>query len=152
VTGIAETILSVSRFALPALGLAIFGLCARRLLRQRSQAPPAAFLLNPVNRDKLPLERFENSLGRSPHCDVVLGYSSVSRFHAVIARRRQGWVVIDTGSKGGTKLDGLPVKGRAALRNGQRLTFGAHAFVFCDAEEERRGGRVPAAGRREKRL
>ena len=134
-------LIAVGRFALPALGVAIAGVCALWLLRQRPQAPPEAFLLNTVNHDKLPLTRFESSLGRSKHCDLVLNYGSVSRFHAVIARRKQGWVIIDTGSKGGTKLDGLPVEGRAELRSGQCITFGMHEFLFCDAEEERAGGR-----------
>jgi len=135
-----EIIISVSRFALPLLGVIVVGVCALWLLRQRPQAPPEAFLLNAVNHDKLPLARWESSLGRSKHCDVVLNYGSVSRFHAVIARRRQGWVIIDTGSKGGTKLNGQPVEGRAPLSSGQRVAFGAHEFLFYDAEEERAEG------------
>ena len=129
---IAGILISVSRFALPLLGLAVAGVCGFWILRQRSQAPPEAFLLNTVNHDRLPLPRFESSLGRSKHCDVVLGYPSVSRFHAVIARRRHGWVIIDTGSRGGTKLDGQPVEGRADLRGGQCVSFGMHEFLFFD--------------------
>ena len=132
-------LIAVGRFALPALGVAVAAACAFWLLRQRPQAPPEAFLLNAVNHDKLPLTRFESSLGRSKHCDLVLNYGSVSRFHAVIARRKQGWVIIDTGSKVGIQLDGQPVEGRANLSSGQRLTFGMHDFLFCDEEEERLG-------------
>ena len=138
---IIEILISISRFALPLLGVTVAAVCAVWLLRQRPQAPPEAFLLNTVNHDRLPLTRFESSLGRSKHCDVVLGYPSVSRFHAVIARRRHGWVIIDTGSRGGTKLDGQPVEGRATLSSGQCVTFGMHEFLFCDAEEERLGAR-----------
>jgi len=127
----------ISRYALPALGLAIALICVLRLLRRRKiQAAPGAFLLNTVNHDRLPLTRYENSLGRSKHCDVVLNYPAVSRFHAVIARRRVGWVIIDTGSRGGTKLDGEPVEHRAGLRHGQALNFGSYDFIFCDEEDE----------------
>jgi len=148
-----ETILSVNRFALPLLGLGIAVICALRLLRRRKikAAPgsprspqaswggsPQAFLVNTVNRDRLPLTRFENALGRSKHCDVVLNYPAVSRFHAVIARRRVGWVIIDTGSSGGTLLDGRPIEKRAPLRHGQKLTFGSFSLVFWDEEEEKR--------------
>jgi len=134
-----QTILSVSRYALPALALGIAVICALRLLRRRKiQAVPGAFLLNTVNRDRLPLERFENALGRSKHCDVVLNYPAVSRFHAVIARRRDGWVIIDTGSSGGTLLDDQPVAKRAPLRHGQVLRFGSFEFMFCDEEEQAR--------------
>ena len=144
-----QTILSVSRYALPALALGIAVICALRLLRRRKiQASrggsPAAFLLNTVNRDRLPLERFENALGRSKHCDVVLNYPAVSRFHAVIARRRTGWVIIDTGSSGGTLLDDQPVAKRAPLRHGQALRFGSFEFMFCDEEEQARIDREAA--------
>jgi len=134
-----ETILSVNRFALPLLGLGLVAVCVLRLLRRgKITARPSAFLLNTVNRDRLPLARFENSLGRSKHCDVVLNYPSVSRFHAVIARRREGWVIIDTGSSGGTKLNGQPIERRAPLRHGHKLNFGSYDFVFWDEEEEKR--------------
>ena len=138
---IIEILIAVSRFVLPALGLMIAGGCALWLLRQRPPVPPEAFLLNAVNHDRLPLAHFECSLGRSKHCDVVLNYPSVSRLHAVIARRGHDWIIIDTGSKGGTKLDGQPVEGRVSLRNGQCITFGIHEFLFCDAQEERTGAR-----------
>jgi hypothetical protein len=132
-------LLYVNRFALPLLGLAVAAGCALWLLRPRRQSPPGAWLLNTVNHDKLPLARFENSVGRSKRCDVVLNYPSVSRFHAVIARRRDGWVIVDTGSSVGTKLDGLPVERQTALTHGQAVTFGTFEFLFCDAQEEAKG-------------
>ena len=140
-----EILLEINRYALPALGLGLTLICILRLLRRRkARALPNAFLLNSVNRDRLPLTRFENSLGRSKHCDVVLNYPAVSRFHAVIAKRRNGWVIIDTGSRVGTKLDGQPVEHRAPLRHGQKLNFGSFDFVFCDEEEEARISREAA--------
>jgi len=140
-----ETILSVNRFALPLLGFGIAVVCILRLLRRRKLgSAPAAFLFNTVNRDRLPLTRFENALGRSKHCDVVLNYAAVSRFHAVIARRKEGWVIIDTDSSGGTLLDGRPVERRAPLQHGQTLNFGSFDFLFCDEEEEARISREAA--------
>ena len=141
-----DIILEINRFALPLLGLGIVAMCALRLLRGRKkiQADPGAFLLNAVNHDRLPLARCENSLGRSKHCDIVLNYPTVSRFHAVIARRKEGWTVIDTGSRGGTKLEGQPVDGRAALFHGQSLCFGSFEFMFCDTQEEARIAREAA--------
>ncbi len=131
-----EIIFDISRYALPALGLVIAVVCIVKLLRFRKpQADTGAFLLNTVNHDRLPLSRCENSLGRSKHCDIVLNYPAVSRMHAVIARRKQGWIIIDTGSRGGTTLDGLPVEGRAPLRSGQLLCFGSFDFMFCDQTE-----------------
>ena len=129
----------LSRFALPVIGIVVVAACVLPLMRLRKQSPPEAWLLNAVNHDKLPLARFENSVGRSKHCDIVLNYPTVSRFHAVIARRREGWVAIDTGSKGGTKIDGLPMEAPTVLAHGQSVTFGTFEFMFYDAVEEARG-------------
>ena len=144
-----ETLLAVNRFALPLLGLGIAMFCLLRLVRRRkyrggTPGGPSAFLFNTINRDKLPLTRYENSLGRAKHCDVVLNFPTVSRFHAVIARRRGGWVIIDTGSSGGTKLDGEIVEKRAPLQHGQKLNFGSYDFVFYDEEEQARIDREAA--------
>ena len=132
-------LLYVNRFALPALGLVICALSVLWLLRLREQKPPEAWLLNAINHDRLLLARFENSVGRSKQCDIVLNYPSVSRFHAVIARRKAGWVIVDTGSSTGTKLDGLPVEKETLLEHGQAIAFGNFEFMFYDAAEDARG-------------
>lgn len=132
-------LLYITRFGLPLLGLVITGVCILWLLRLRKSAPPEALLINAVNHDRLPLARFENAIGRSKHCDIVLNYPSVSRLHAVIMHRNDGWVILDTGSRTGTKLDGLPLEQRKVLEHGQAVTFGNAEFLFFDAEEERRG-------------
>jgi len=53
-------------------------------------------------------------------------------------------VIIDTGSSGGTLLDGKPVERRAALHHGQKLNFGSFDFIFYDEEEEARMNREAA--------
>jgi hypothetical protein len=130
--------LSFNRFALPAMALLLAAICAAWLLRQKSEPPPEAWLLNEINHDRLPLARWENSVGRHPRCDVLLNYATVSRFHAVIARRSGGWVVADTGSRTGTMVNGSPAEKQTAVRHGDSLMFGTCAFRFCDREEERR--------------
>jgi len=132
-------LLYINRFALPLLGLVIVAMCVFWLMRLRAQVPSEAYLINAINHDKLHLSRFENSVGRSKHCDIVLNYPSVSRFHAVIAKRRDGWVIIDTGSHGGTKVNHLPLEKRRLLEHGQTITFGTFEFKFFDTEEEAKG-------------
>ena len=136
---LATIILHVNRFALPALGVLITAGCVMWLLRRRAHSPPGAYLLNTVNHDKLRLPRHENSVGRSKHCDIVLNYPMVSRFHAVLARRREGWVVIDTGSRGGTKIEGKALEKQTPISHGQMVTFGTFEFMFFDEEEEAKG-------------
>jgi len=50
-------------------------------------------------------------LGRDPSNDVVLDHPSVSRFHAIIEPRDDGWVLVDT-STTGTYCEGSPVHER----------------------------------------
>ena len=128
---------SLLRYILAGLALVIVAMCLARLVRRRKFVPQEAFLLSVVSRDKLPLERCENSVGRSPRCDVVLNLPTISRFHAVIALRREGWVLFDTGSQGGTKVDGNSLHMRAALTHGQRVAFGSMEFFFCDPAADR---------------
>ncbi len=62
-------------------------------------------------------------VGREASCDVVVADKSVSRRHACLERRGEGWAVVDQGSANGTFLDGKPVSD-ASLRQGQELRFG----------------------------
>lgn len=51
----------------------------------------------------------ETRIGRAPDNDLVLEAPSVSKRHAVIARREGGFVLEDLDSTYGTRLDGRPV-------------------------------------------
>ena len=72
-----------------------------------------------------PLEVLQDKAlaGRDASCDVVVVDKSVSRRHAYLERRGEGWAVVDQGSANGTFLDGKPVTD-APLRQGQELRFG----------------------------
>jgi FHA domain len=69
----------------------------------------------------------EALVGRDPGCDVVVADGSVSRRHAKIQRRGEGFTVVDQGSANGTFIDSQRVA-EVTLRNGQELRFGAVAF------------------------
>jgi len=49
------------------------------------------------------------SLGRDPSCDIVLTGPSASRRHAELRSNGTGWTLVDTGSSGGTWLNGTRV-------------------------------------------
>jgi hypothetical protein len=67
-------------------------------------------------------------VGRDPMSDVVINDGSVSRKHARLERRGEGWAVVDQGSANGTFLDGHRVA-EADLRNGQEIRFGSVGYV-----------------------
>lgn len=69
------------------------------------------------------------SLGRLPECDVTLSDTNVSRRHAEIRPRGDGFVLIDLGSTNGSKVNGIRVAERE-LRDGDELTFGNSRLTF----------------------
>jgi hypothetical protein len=63
-------------------------------------------------------------IGRLPDCDVVITDETVSRRHAQLTFRDEGWILQDLNSTNGTRLNGQRV-GRCRLRPGDRLGLGS---------------------------
>jgi hypothetical protein len=77
-------------------------------------------------------------VGRDPECDLVLESDRVSRRHARIEPQGAGHALVDLGSGNGTTLNGRPLAGRAALRDGDEIGFaGAESFRYEAADAER---------------
>jgi pSer/pThr/pTyr-binding forkhead associated (FHA) protein len=70
-------------------------------------------------------------IGRSPAADVVLDDSSVSRRHALIARRGELTVILDDRSLNGIHVNGERVK-EATLSNGDVIVVGQVTLRFID--------------------
>jgi predicted component of type VI protein secretion system len=66
-------------------------------------------------------------LGRDPGADLVVNDPSVSRRHALIERRPEGWLVLDQRSANGTFVNNQRVD-QAFLQPGQQLRLGAVSF------------------------
>jgi hypothetical protein len=98
----------------------------------------AVLRLVPSQGPPVPLEITQDRVvvGREPTCDVVVSDGSVSRKHATIERRGNGWAIVDQGSANGTFVDSQRVTD-AGLRTGQELRFGAMAYrVEIETEDE----------------
>jgi hypothetical protein len=70
------------------------------------------------------------TIGRTRHCDLCLTDLSVSRTHALLVRREDGWVLSDLGSHNGTRLNGWLVREPVQVRAGDRVEFGSIAFII----------------------
>jgi FHA domain len=66
-------------------------------------------------------------LGRDPGADLVVNDPSVSRRHALIERRPEGWVVLDQRSANGTFVNNQRID-QAFLQPGSQLRLGAVTF------------------------
>ncbi|MBO5359750.1 MAG: FHA domain-containing protein [Clostridia bacterium] len=138
---------SLTRYLLAGLAVLITGGCVVSLVTRRFGSRVGSYLVEFKTKKRIPLTRWENSIGRSPTCDVILNVATVSRFHAVISKRRTGWVVADTGSRTGVYVNGEQIGKPVVLKHGDKVSFGTSVFEFFDvdvddaereAEKERR--------------
>ena len=72
---------------------------------------PLIELYDVCSKRRIPVIYWENSIGRSRNCDIVLEGMTVSRDHAVLFRRDKGWIISDTNSKMGVFVNGIKVEG-----------------------------------------
>lgn len=98
----------ILRFLFPVLAIAMMTRIIRALVKASPKPEVWAYLSLP-NGATQPLTHWENILGRSGSCDVVLNYPVVSRQHAALMRDEEdGWTVYDLGSKSGITVNGKP--------------------------------------------
>jgi pSer/pThr/pTyr-binding forkhead associated (FHA) protein len=70
-------------------------------------------------------------IGRSPAADIVLDDASVSRRHALVARRGNRTVILDDRSRNGIHVNGERVT-EAVLHDGDAIVLGRVALRFVD--------------------
>ena len=109
--GTEDILLLVLRILVPLLSLLVIVQCFRSVRRSRRKAAPVVMLQDITTDKKIPVLYWENSIGRSKSCDITVPDGTMSRDHAVLMRREAGWEVIDTGSKSGTRVNGVKIKG-----------------------------------------
>jgi len=68
-------------------------------------------------------------IGRSPDCDVFLDDVTVSRRHAVLVRREDGFAIEDQGSLNGTFLNRRRIES-APLEDGDEVQIGKYRLTF----------------------
>ena len=84
------------------------------------------------------LRRGSFSLGRSSDNNFVLDHPAVSEHHALIQVKDGEVLLEDTGSNNGTYLNGVRLKKKIALNDGDSIVFGTNveAQVFLDASND----------------
>src|SRR5687768_454511 len=50
-------------------------------------------------------------IGAHPSNELVIADKTISRFHCRILRAARGWRIVDTGSRNGTRVDGVRILG-----------------------------------------
>lgn len=125
-----SVVIGISRYLLPLLTVLILTKCVLALLLGHPKDKIYGYIIDMIDGERYPLNMWETSIGRSNSCDIVVGYDTVSRFHAVISRRIDGWYIYDLLSKSGIEINGKKADKKATVRNGDILTFGQMQYKF----------------------
>jgi hypothetical protein len=79
---------------------------------------------------RVPLGEKTVTIGRLADCDIVLSDPNVSRHHAEVRPRGDGFEVADLGSTNGTRVNGTTVSGGRQLVDGDEITVGGTRIRF----------------------
>lgn len=123
------------RILMPVYAIIIVYQCYAAMRRRRRPEKPLVTLYNTVTGLKLPVIFWENSIGRSRASDIVVDDPAVSRNHCVLLRRASGWYICDTGSKGGTYVNGEEAVGRTRVLIDDVIGVGNSQFQFLRGED-----------------
>lgn len=124
-----------TRYLLAALAIAVLLNCAISLLRLRPKKKVYAVLQNLATNEEYPITCYETAVGRARNTDIRLKLPSVSRAHAVIALRKDGFYIFDTESKQGVYLNGEKIDKTAKLSHGDTVAFGMEIMKFYVGSE-----------------
>jgi cell division protein FtsW (lipid II flippase) len=121
-------LLFAARVAVALIGGVVVLRCFSSLRNGRRREDPVVVLEDMVTHHVIPVLYWENSIGRSKSCDIVLDDDTVSRAQAVLFRRESGWLVTDTHSKSGTFINGKKVRQNAPVLPGDSIAMGSTAL------------------------
>lgn len=123
-------VMGLLRYALPVMTLLILATCIISLFRNRPRLHKMAQLVDQNNGSIIDIDRWEISIGKSKSNDIVLPMPAISRFHAVIAKKRKEWVITDTFSRTGVLINGKQIDGKSVIEDGDIITIGSVALKF----------------------
>ena len=123
------------RIIMPVFAILIVYQCFAAMRRRRRPEKPLVTLCNLETGEKLPVVFWENSIGRGKRNDIVIDHPTVSKDHCVLLRRKEGWLVSDTGSTGGTYVNGERTLGRTRVLIDDVITFGRTQYRFKRGDE-----------------
>ena len=125
-----EVIEYVLRYILCFLAIAVILNCVWSLIRLRPDKKVYAVLVDMSNDKQYPMTCYEASVGRSKLCDIIFTNSTVSRSHAVVALRKDGFYVFDTESKSGVYVNEKKIEKSEKLNDGDIIAFGTAIMKF----------------------
>ena len=129
---ITRVYLAILRYVAPSIAFFLLLRCALPLLTFHRKPEIWGWLIR-TDGQKLPITHWENLIGRSRRCDVIIPLPSVSRNHCVLCRYDDGsWSITDTNSHNGIRVNGEEVFTQELLE-GDLLEIGEECLRFLPA-------------------
>lgn len=125
----------VIRWVFPILALAIFLRCILPLLQNRKEKAVWGYLCT-TDGIRIPVNNWENLIGRNKFCDIVINLPFVSRSHAVLTFYNGVWSIADLGSKGGVKVNGAKIEKLKSvnINYGDTISFAGLEMALIPAD------------------
>lgn len=130
-----DLVVIILRIVLPITAIFIVVKIYSALRHNRRDERPLIMLFDEDTKRAIPVLYWENSIGRSKRCDIHIDDSTVSREHAVLMRRDNGWIITDTGSKSGVYVNSVKTDGRTNIYLDDRVRIGSTTLTVKRAEE-----------------
>ena len=123
------------RILMPLYAIFIVYQCYAAMRRRRRSEKPLVTLMNTATLEKIPVVLWENTIGRKRSNDIVVEDAAVSRTHAVLLRRSEGWFISDAESVHGTFVNGEKTEGRKQVLIDDVIRVGNTEFQFLRGDE-----------------
>ena len=130
-----DLIAVILRVAIPILTVIILVQIYSSLRHNRRDERPLIVLSDESDGRIIPVLYWENSIGRSRFSDIRLNDPAVSRDHAVLLRRDDGWSIADIESRSGVFVNGEQIDGRTNVYLNDEITLGSTTLKIRRAEE-----------------
>ncbi len=131
-------LMTISKFVLICTSISILARCIRSMLSERYELETWGYIR--AGDKTLPVNHWENIIGRSTGADIRLFGAGISRVHAVLSRNDKGiWKIYDIFSRGGVWVNGekAGVNG-IELSHGDVINLGGSCLRFLDIGKDQR--------------
>ena len=130
-----STFLLAVRAVTPLIALYVIWRAYTSFRKGQRRKDPVIMLEDAATGTHFPVLYWENSIGRSRSCDIQIPDNSVSRDHAVLMRREEGWFICDTGSHLGTRVRGREITEPTLVEIGDKFSMGSTTLILRNATE-----------------
>lgn len=134
-SGLLSTALVLVRAVTVLMVLYVIWRCYTSFKKGQRRKDPVVMLEDAATGAHFPVLYWENSIGRSRSCDIQIPDNSVSRDHAVLMRREEGWFVCDTGSHAGTRVRNKQITEPTLVQIGDKIRMGSTTLTLLNASD-----------------